>query len=300
MEHLAIIFVAIIIGIAFKRFSFFPVDTATTLNLFVIYVSLPATILLQIPKLTFNEEILIPALIPWGVMAFSAFIVLALNRVFQWKREIVGSLLLVAVLGNTSFVGIPMVTAYFGEAFIPYALIYDQTATFIALAVYGSIIIAIYGESGTLRLKNILFKILTFPPFISLILGVFLNGVEYPEWITKVLAGFASTLIPLALVAVGFQLVIKLPKDEFSPFLSALTIKLILSPMIAWLLIRLFANDSGMIAQVTIFEAAMGPMITAGVMATLAGLAPRLTSAIVGLGTLISFASLPLVYYFIQ
>ncbi|MDM5270605.1 AEC family transporter [Sulfurovum sp. zt1-1] len=299
MEHLSIIFIAIIIGIVFKRFSFFPVDTATTLNLFVIYVSLPAMILLQIPKLTFNEEILIPALVPWGVMALSALMVLALNRVFQWKREVVGSLLLVAVLGNTSFVGIPMVTAYFGDKFVPYALIYDQTATFIALAVYGSIITAVYGESGKLRFKNILIKILTFPPFITLVLGLMLNGIVYPEWITKVLEGFALTLIPLALVAVGFQLVIKLPKEEFSPFLSALAIKLIWSPFVAWGLIALFAGG-GMIAQVTMFEAGMGPMITAGVMATLAGLAPRLTSAIVGLGTLIAFITLPVLHSLIH
>lgn len=299
MENLAIIFIAIIIGIVFKRFSFFPVDTATTLNLFVIYVSLPATILLQIPKLTFNQEILIPGLVPWGVMALSALLVLAINKVFRWKREVVGSLLLVAVLGNTSFVGIPMVTAYFGEAFIPYALIYDQTATFIALAVYGSIIIALYGEGGTLRIKNILIKIATFPPFISLILGLLLNGVAYPEWVSRVLEGFASTLIPLALVAVGFQLVIRLPKEEFSPFITALTVKLIWSPFVAYIIIALFSG-SGAIAQVTVFEAAMGPMITAGAMATLAGLAPRLSSAIVGLGTLISFGTLPLVYYFIH
>lgn len=299
MEHLSIIFIAIIIGMVFKRFSFFPVDTATTLNLFVIYVSLPATILLQVPRLTLSQEILIPALVPWGVMALSALMVLGLNSVFRWKREVVGSLLLVAVLGNTSFVGIPMVTAYFGEAFIPYALIYDQTATFIALAVYGSVIIAVYGESGTLHIKNILIKVVTFPPFITLILGLLLNGVAYPEWVTKVLEGFAFTLIPLALVAVGFQLVIRLPKEEFSPFVSALAIKLIWSPFIAWVIIALIAGE-GKIAQVTIFEAGMGPMITAGVMATLAGLAPRLTAAIVGLGTLISFVTLPLVYHLLQ
>ena len=299
MEHLSIIFIAILIGIVFKRFSLLPVDTAKTLNLFVIYISLPATILLQIPKLTFNDEVLIPILVPWGVMALSALMVLALNRVFQWKREVVGSLLLVAVLGNTSFVGIPMVTAYFGEEFIPYALIYDQTTTFIALAVYGSIIIAVYGDGSTMRIKNILIKIVTFPPFISLVLGLILNGVDYPEWITKALEGFAFTLIPLALVAVGFQLVIKLPKEEFSPFLGALGIKLIFSPFIAWVIIILI-SEQGMISQVTIFEAGMGPMITAGVMATLAGLAPRLTSAIVGLGTLIAFATLPIVYSLIQ
>lgn len=299
MEHLSIIFIAIIIGIAFKRFSFFPVDTATTLNLFVIYVSLPATILLQVPKLTLGQEILIPALVPWGVMALSSLMVLGLNSIFRWKREVVGSLLLVAVLGNTSFVGIPMVTAYFGDAFIPYALIYDQTATFIALAVYGSVIIAVYGESGTLRVKNILIKVVTFPPFITLILGLLLNGVAYPEWVTKVLEGFALTLIPLALVAVGFQLVIRLPREEFSPFVSALAVKLIWSPFVAWVIIALIAGE-GKIAQVTIFEAGMGPMITAGVMATLAGLAPRLTAAIVGLGTLISFVTLPLVYHLLQ
>jgi predicted permease len=36
-------------------------------------------------------------------------------------------------------------------------------------------------------------------------------------------------------------------------------------------------------------EAGMAPMITAGAMASLAGLAPRLSAAIVGYGILVSF-----------
>lgn len=295
MENLLIILVAVAIGTLFKRFSFFPVDTATTLNLYVIYISLPAMILLQVPRLHFDDQVLIPALVPWAIMALSALAVLLAGKILQWEREVIGSLLMVAVLGNTSFVGVPMVTAYFGEPYVPYALIYDQAATFIAVATYGTLITSIYGDGGSPQIRHILRRIATFPPFIALILAFMLNGVTYPATVTTVLEGFSATLVPLALVAVGFQLVIRLPREYVSPFVGALAIKLALAPILAWSIITLLGAE-GVIAQVTIFEAGMGPMITAGAMATLAGLAPRLTSAIVGLGILFSFLTLPVIY----
>jgi hypothetical protein len=46
-------------------------------------------------------------------------------------------------------------------------------------------------------------------------------------------------------------------------------------------------------------EASMAPMITAAAVASMAGLAPRLSSAIVGYGILLSFATTWVVYNFI-
>jgi len=51
---------------------------------------------------------------------------------------------------------------------------------------------------------------------------------------------------------------------------------------------------------VTIFESAMPPMITAGAVAIMAGLAPRLSAAMVGYGILFAFVSLPIVYQLLQ
>jgi predicted permease len=116
--------------------------------------------------------------------------------------------------------------------------------------------------------------------------------------ISKVLATLANTIVPIALVAVGLQLQLKLPGHEIKPFGIALFIKLIIAPMIALAIVNI-AGWTNLAASVSVMEAGMAPMITAGAMASLSGLAPRLSSAIVGYGILISFFTTAVLFKFI-
>ena len=70
-------------------------------------------------------------------------------------------------------------------------------------------------------------------------------------------------------------------------------IKLVLAPALALLFCNLLGQGS-LPARAAILEAGMPPMITAGALAVIAGLEPRLAVAMVGLGMLVSFATLPL------
>ena len=299
MENFVLILLAITLGYGINRLNIFSKDAPTILNQFVIYISLPAMILLQIPKLSLSIDMIIPIIIAWSVMTFSAILVLLCSKIFSFSKEITGSLMLVAILGNTSFMGIPILNAYIGENAMPYVLVYDQLGTFIALATYGTFIASYYSNKSKLTFKIITLKVLTFPPFISLVAALFLMGVEFNPVISKVLASFASTIVPIALVAVGLQLQFKLPKEDIKPFSIALIIKLIIAPIIAIIICKLFEwNNEASI--VSIMEAAMAPMITAGAIASMAGLAPRLSSAIVGYGILISFITTAILFNIIH
>jgi predicted permease len=103
MENLIIIFFLLLLGMTLSRLKIFPDNASQVLNLFIIYISLPALILLQVPRLTFSKELLAPVLIPWVMLVFSAMLVLAASRIFKWPRPTTGALLLVVPLGNTSF-----------------------------------------------------------------------------------------------------------------------------------------------------------------------------------------------------
>ena len=299
MENFVLILLAITIGYGINRLNIFSKDAPTILNQFVIYISLPAMILLQIPKLSFSIDMIIPIIIAWSVMTFSAILVLLCSKIFSFSKEITGSLMLVAILGNTSFMGIPILNAYIGENAMPYVLVYDQLGTFIALATYGTFIASYYSNKSKLTFKIITLKVLTFPPFISLVAALFLMGVEFNPVISKVLASFASTIVPIALVAVGLQLQFKLPKEDIKPFSVALIIKLIIAPIIAIIICKIFSwNNEASI--VSIMEAGMAPMITAGAIASMAGLAPKLSSAIVGYGILISFITTAILFNIIH
>ena len=288
MENFALILLAILIGYVISRLNIFSKDAPTILNQFVIYISLPAMILLQVPKLSFSIDMVIPIVIAWGVMSISAILILLLSRFFSFSREITGCLMLVSILTNSSFLGIPIINAYMGESALAYVLVYDQLGTFIALATYGTFIASYYSNKTQLTFKIITLKVFTFPPVIALITSLFLIGVEFNPIISKVLNSFASTIVPVALVAVGLQLKLKLPKEDLKPFSVALSVKLIIAPIIAIGISSLF-NWNNQASIVSIMEAGMAPMITAGAIASMAGLAPRLSSAIVGYGILISF-----------
>lgn len=299
MENFVLILLAIVIGYVIKRLNIFPKEAPTILNQFVIYISLPAMILLQIPRLTFSLDTIIPIIIAWLVMTISAVLILFLSKVFSFSKEITGSLMLVAILSNSSFLGIPIVNAYMGESALPYVLVYDQLGTFIALATYGTFIASYYSNKSEISFKIITFKVLTFPPFISLVLALFLMGVEFNETITKVLSSFANTIVPIALVAVGLQLQLKLPGHEIKPFSVALIVKLLIAPIIAVIICQIF-DWNNQASIVSIMESGMAPMITAGAIASMAGLAPRLSSAIVGYGIIISFVTTGILFKLIS
>jgi len=288
MENFALIFVALFIGYIINKGDIFPKDTPIILNQFILYISLPAMALLQIPKLSFSFEVLIPVIIAWIVMGLSAIVIFYISKFFDFSRRVTGALMLVGVLGNTSFVGIPVIQAYFGDSALPYVLMYDQLGSFIMLSTYGTFISVYYSSAEDVNVKAIAVKIITFPPFISLLVALFLIGTTFHPVVTSVLSSLASTIVPLALVAVGLQLKFKLPREDLKPFFSALGVKLILSPILAIGISMIFSWDNKA-AAVSIMEAGMGPMITAGVVASMAGLAPRLSSAIVGYGVLLSF-----------
>ncbi|WP_446008320.1 AEC family transporter [Candidatus Electrothrix sp.] len=296
MENFIITLSFLLIGMLIKRLPTFPEDTGTALNLFVIYISLPALVLLKIPELTFSRDLLVPAIMPWVMLLFSSALVLLLSKVFRWDRPTTGCLLLLIPLGNTSFLGIPMVQSFFGEGAIPYALVYDQLGTFLGLATYGSLILAVYGAGKNKpSIWTALKKIITFPPFIALILAFALKSSAYPATVTNLLKTMSATLVPLVMVAVGFQLTLKLSKDVVSQLSIGLGIKLIIAPLVALFMCKLFGLK-GEAVRVSIFEAGMPPMVSAGALAILANLSPALTAALVGIGIILSFATLPLLY----
>ena len=66
MENFIIIITFLLLGVALKRTPAFSDETGNVLYLIVIYISLPALILLKIPALVFSKGLLVPAIMPKG------------------------------------------------------------------------------------------------------------------------------------------------------------------------------------------------------------------------------------------
>lgn len=293
MENFILTVLFLLIGMGLRRLPRFPRETSQVLNLFVIHISLPALVLLKVPQLHFSLELLTPVFMPWIMLTVAALLVLVAARIFRWSRETIGALLLLVPLGNTSFLGIPMVRAFLGEAGIPAAILYDQFGSFLALSTYGTLVLALYGSSDRPTPTLVLKKIVTFPPFLALLAALALHGLSFPGPALALLNSLAATLVPLVMIAVGYQLTLRLRPELLLPMFIGLAIKLVISPLIALLGCRLIGLEN-LAVQVAILEAGMPPMVSAGALAIMAGLAPELTAALVGVGILFSFLTLPL------
>jgi predicted permease len=295
MENVLPVLFLMAVGAGLKRLPAFPATTGQSLNMYVIYVSLPALVLVQVPKLKVSADLWVPVVLPWAMLALSAALVLLLGKLLRWERGVVGGLLLGVPLGNTSFLGIPFVQALFGPAGVPYAVLYDQLGTFLALAVYGAVVLAFFGGEGKPDAGKILKRIITFPPFLAMVAAFLIRDATPPAAVTAALERIGGTLVPVVMVAVGFQLTLRVPKGQVAPMAMGLGIKMILAPLVALGALGAL-GIGGEATRVAIFESGMAPMITAGALAIAAGLAPEMMAAMVGLGIVLSFVTLPVLF----
>jgi predicted permease len=291
LNNLILLVLCFIAGILLRRARRMPDNAPATLNSFIIHVSLPALALLYIHQLKLSWDVLLVGLMAWIVFGLSAGFFWLAGRWLKLPRATVGALMLTGGLGNTSFFGLPMVEAFYGKEGIATAIVADQLGSFFVLSVLGITVAGIY-SSGRPTVAQIARRIVLFPPFISLSLALLLIPVAYPDWFTVLLARLGDTLAPLALLSVGLQLRLGHVVEHKRNLAIGLGFKLLLAPMLVYLLYVQAFGAHGQAIRITLFEAAMPPMITAAIVATEHELNPPLANSMVAVGLLASFATL--------
>ena len=271
---------------------------AERFNHFVIYVSLPALVFVYMVDLKVDSRFILPIGSAWGLFILSAAALLLLSRVLGWSKSLTGALLMVIPYGNTSFLGVPFTKAFFGDAGIPYAVIYDQLGSFLILSTVGLVTLSVYG-SQKVTLSRVLYRIFTFPAFVILIAALLMDRSMVPDWLMDLLSLLAATLTPAALLSIGLYLKLRLDRDKLTAFGVGLLLKLLIAPLVLLALFWLMGLQ-GLSAQVTLFEAAMAPMVSSSMLALSAGLERRFVASILGYGIVLSFITLPLWYLLIQ
>lgn len=269
-----------------------PERAADTLNLVVLYVNLPATVLLYASRLQPDRELLAVAALPWLLLLVSAGAVLLLSRALRWPRAVEGALLLTVPLGNTSYLGYPLTRALLGDAALPYAVAYDQFGSFLILSTYGVLVLAWYGHGVRPRPWHIVRRVLTFPAFLALLLALAVAPTTLPAWLDAMLQPLAAALLPLVALAIGLQLRLRPDRAHLGALGAGLGLKMLALPLLA-LLLAPWLGLHGPAAQAAVLESAMPPMITAAALAAMAGLVPELAAAMVSYGIVLLLVLLP-------
>lgn len=289
MAAIVAMLVALASGWACRRRGVFPDGAAEALNLFVLWVCLPALVLARVPGLELRPELAALVLVPWTVALLVGGCVLLLGRVLAWPRAVTGCLLLLATLGNTSFLGFPLVTALLGPEQVGPAAVYDQFGTFLLVSSLGVVVLALYGGQQRPTLAATLRRIVLFPPFLALLLALLLRS-PLPPAAQAVAEQLAAPLLPLVAFALGLKLQLRLPPGRWTPLAAGLALKLLLMPLLAWGLLLALPVTPQVLA-VGVLEAAMPPMFTAAALAMAARLEPELAAAMVGYGLVLGLAT---------
>ena len=298
IENFLLVIGLFLIGNIMRRTSLFPANTADVLNQFVLNIPLPAIIILSISKLEISSDILIPVSIHWGLYFICFLLVLGLGKLFSITRSALGCLLVVTCLGNTVFLGIPVIHSFYGEEAIPYAILYDQLGSGLAFIAAKAFLIPYFTDEKTKSIKELVIDLIKFPPFVALVIGFICIGLPLGELLTQFLEKVASPLIPCALIAVGFQMKYRMSPSRLKPVAIGLIIRLILVPVIGLIFFNIFHLEY-LSARVSLVQSGMPPMVTAGALAMSVGLEKEISAALVGYGLILSLISLPILKFLI-
>ena len=293
MSALLLLFVCLVLGGCVVRFAKPPPGIVPGINWWVINVALPALVLELIPKLTFDAQLWFPVAAMW-LTFFGAWVLFGLlGPRLGWSRQRIGALILVCGLGNTSFMGYPLMLALHGQQGLALAVVADQLGAFPLLASVGVVVACLYA-GRTPKPAMIAWRMLTFPAFLALIVGIavgLLGG--WPAPLDGVFGPIGATLTPLALFSVGLQFKLHPGDRQLGAVGWGLGWKLLLAPLLCWAL-GLAAGVGGLVLTVGVLQAAMAPMISAAILADEYALEPRLANTVLGAGIVLSLLTVPL------
>ena len=299
ISGILVILVMILVGFVIGEKGWFDDKSRGLLAKLVTQVALPCYMLYTITQRFTAADLLkmLPALrFPALSMVLLLGIATGVARIFAVRQDRRGLFISMFFNSNTIFVGLPINQALFGDASIPYVLIYYMcnTTFFWTLGTY---LIQRDGEGeAQFDLKTSLKKVFS-PPLIGFLLGLVLVmlQIKLPVFLASDLQYLGNLTTPLSMIFIGLsvshvgvkQLV--LGKDQllilFGRFLVA---PLLMATIVYW------AHLPSLMKQVFIIQSAMPVMTNAPVVARLYGADSDYAAVMVTETTLATMVVIPI------
>ena len=293
MANIAMLLVCLFAGMGLRVSGRMPDNAHAGLNGFIIHLALPGLILDHLHGVTLTSDMIGPVAMPWLMFVISIAAFCVLSRVLRMPPATTGGLILTAGLANTSFVGLPMIEAFYGPGGLSTGIMIDQLGSYLVLGTLGVVVACVCSQANASP-RAMAVKIVTFPPLIAVVLTLATATMTYPDWFATVARRLGETVAPLALVSVGLQLRLNQADALRLPLGAGLGFKLILAPLALTIIYVQVLHQGGETTRITLFESAMGPMIGGSVVAIQYGLNPLLVTLMVGCGIVMSFVTLPI------
>ncbi|WP_088538244.1 AEC family transporter [Methanobrevibacter sp. 87.7] len=285
------IFIILAIGFIAKRFNLLSANEGATINKVVVYLAMPFLVFRSLYDANMS---LLPTLGKFPIIGFiSAFLVgivsylLFVGMKLPDKQKY--ALLSVIIMGNTGFVGFPVVMGVYGVSGLVRAIFFNITDVLMMIVVYLIFVIKFGGEY-----KEVVKRIFSFPVLWGLIIGLLFNLYHIPIGTvgTNIINYLADITIPLIILSLGLSMNFKGFGKKFGLTLTGSVLKLFVYPFFAFFILKLF-GITGFDNEIALIEAAMPSAMLSISYVMEFGLDVELTSDIIVFDTLLSLVTLP-------
>jgi malate permease and related proteins len=220
------------------------------------------------------------------------------TRASSWSKPTQGSFLLAMMVGNTGYMGYPVILSIVGKEYFAYAVFYDLLGSTLGAYGLGVAIAAYYGTSASDRDRkiwwiNIFDRLLRNPALWSLFLGLSISNIKFPEVADQILKTASMPVVPLSLVMIGLQLSQLSSIRKWGQALTCLLIKMLLVPLVVGTGLMFF-GVTGAPRLVMVLQMAMPPAFATLVIAQAYDLDKDLAVTSLALGSVGLLFTLPI------
>lgn len=297
METIGIILTSILSGFLLKRFQILNEEDASALNRLIIYFFIPVISLLHIPSLEISKELLWLTISPFIVFVCGVLYMYTVKQVSAIGESSCQSLILTCGISSTSFVGFPIFQLLYGNEGLALGVFLSLGGTILVFNTLGMIFLFRYSSKEDLNLGQLVGRLFRFFPFVIFILAIILNvsNVHFSPFVENILKLLASPFSVIALLAIGLQIELKNIYEFKFELVTGLFYKLILAPLIIYLIIWVLFGRIDILAKVCILGAGIGSMNAISVLAAEKQVQPKLSLMMPAIGIPISVGTLFLI-----
>lgn len=268
------------------------------LGRFLFYVGVPLSIVSFVYRTELSGAVLVAPLVAWAAMLFALTLAWGIVKRQAWPSATRGSFLLTAMLGNTGYLGFPVVLLLpqLGPRYLGWALFYDMLGTLFGAYFLGVILAASFSRhrddshrSGRWLLRQVVLN----PSLWAFGVGLLLKGWVLPPWVVDGLVAIAWTMITLSLVLMGIRLQQLSAWQTLRRVIMPVGIKMLVLPLLVGLGLSAFGLG-GAPRLVLTLQAGMPCAFATLVLTETYGLDYELTVSAVGLSSALLLVTLPI------
>ncbi|GJD21456.1 Auxin Efflux Carrier [Rivularia sp. IAM M-261] len=277
-----------------------PATVPVRLGKLLFWVGVPTNIIAFLRKTDLSGQIWIAPAIAFTAIFFGALLCWLAIRIKKssLQKPTQGSLLLASMVGNTGYLGYPVILSLVGTQYFAWALFYDLLGTTIGAYGLGVALAAQYGGNVN-NYSNVIKAIIINPALWSFAAGLLIRQITLPTLVVSCLDVVAWSSIAASLILIGMRLSKLTSWGSLKLASISLTIKMIIVPLILGISLSSFGL-TGKTAQVLVLQMAMPPAFATLVLAETFNLDRELAVTTLAVGSMILLITLPLWLWFFR